>query len=197
MGAFAHCSEWGFLLHVGVKRKNCTLKCLHKICFLNAAGLAAGVYSGLTYGLRESRGVHDWVRCLGGTSKFIYCLLTYDKQFSGHMLLHQLFSIYTKDCKASWAVCSVFVASIFFCSHFWWEIASWFSIRSACARLILIWPPILIEISISTVMARLHHRGFSLEQYNEKLLFSCRCLPPHMLSCQVFCIRQISALFNY
>ncbi|XP_024465889.2 outer envelope pore protein 16-2, chloroplastic isoform X2 [Populus trichocarpa] len=23
-------------------------------------GLAAGVYSGLTYGLRESRGVHDW-----------------------------------------------------------------------------------------------------------------------------------------
>lgn len=25
------------------------------------AGLAAGVYSGLTYGLKEARGVHDWV----------------------------------------------------------------------------------------------------------------------------------------
>lgn len=25
------------------------------------AGLAAGVYSGLTYGLTEARGVHDWV----------------------------------------------------------------------------------------------------------------------------------------
>lgn len=24
-------------------------------------GLAAGVYSGLTYGLSEARGVHDWV----------------------------------------------------------------------------------------------------------------------------------------
>lgn len=28
---------------------------------LNPAGLAAGVYSGLTYGLREARGSHDWV----------------------------------------------------------------------------------------------------------------------------------------
>lgn len=28
------------------------------------AGLAAGMYSGLTYGLREARGSHDWVsRC--------------------------------------------------------------------------------------------------------------------------------------
>lgn len=26
-----------------------------------AAGLAAGMYSGLTYGLREARGAHDWV----------------------------------------------------------------------------------------------------------------------------------------
>lgn len=25
------------------------------------AGFAAGVYSGLTYGLREAQGVHDWV----------------------------------------------------------------------------------------------------------------------------------------
>jgi hypothetical protein len=26
-----------------------------------AVGLAAGVYSGLTYGLKEARGAHDWV----------------------------------------------------------------------------------------------------------------------------------------
>lgn len=25
------------------------------------SGLAAGMYSGLTYGLKEARGVHDWV----------------------------------------------------------------------------------------------------------------------------------------
>jgi len=29
--------------------------------FVWHAGLAAGVYSGLTYGLREARGCHDWV----------------------------------------------------------------------------------------------------------------------------------------
>ncbi|XP_039050411.1 outer envelope pore protein 16-2, chloroplastic-like isoform X2 [Hibiscus syriacus] len=29
-------------------------------------GLAAGLYSGITYGLQEARGTHDWCRC-GGT----------------------------------------------------------------------------------------------------------------------------------
>ena len=48
-----------------LKGKLC-FKCLNKICFRNAAGIAAGVYAGLTYGLRESRGVHDWVRSFLG-----------------------------------------------------------------------------------------------------------------------------------
>lgn len=30
-------------------------------CCFNDAGMAAGMYSGLTYGLKETRGVHDWV----------------------------------------------------------------------------------------------------------------------------------------
>jgi len=30
------------------------------IIFENA-GLAAGLYSGLTYGMKEARGTHDWV----------------------------------------------------------------------------------------------------------------------------------------
>lgn len=30
-------------------------------CCFNDAGMAAGLYSGLTYGLKETRGVHDWV----------------------------------------------------------------------------------------------------------------------------------------
>lgn len=29
--------------------------------FFHNAGLAAGLYSGLTYGLKEARGAHDWV----------------------------------------------------------------------------------------------------------------------------------------
>ena len=29
--------------------------------FVYTVGLAAGVYSGLTYGLKEARGSHDWV----------------------------------------------------------------------------------------------------------------------------------------
>lgn len=32
--------------------------------FPRRAGLAAGVYSGLTYGLREARGCHDWVSAI-------------------------------------------------------------------------------------------------------------------------------------
>lgn len=31
-----------------------------KYSFCNA-GVAAGIYSGLTYGLKEARGAHDWV----------------------------------------------------------------------------------------------------------------------------------------
>lgn len=34
------------------------------MCFIYGAGLAAGMYSGLTYGLKEARGAHDWVRFL-------------------------------------------------------------------------------------------------------------------------------------
>ncbi|KAL0367790.1 UNVERIFIED_CONTAM: Outer envelope pore protein 16-2, chloroplastic [Sesamum radiatum] len=33
---------------------------IHFFCIPLCAGLAAGVYSGLTYGLKEARGVHDW-----------------------------------------------------------------------------------------------------------------------------------------
>lgn len=29
--------------------------------FSKNAGLAAGLYSGLTYGMKEARGTHDWV----------------------------------------------------------------------------------------------------------------------------------------
>ena len=34
------------------------------LLFFWAVGLAAGVYSGLTYGLKEARGAHDWVTLL-------------------------------------------------------------------------------------------------------------------------------------
>ena len=40
-----------------------TLLPLLTIIFLTL-GLAAGMYSGLTYGLKEARGTHDWVMFL-------------------------------------------------------------------------------------------------------------------------------------
>ena len=33
--------------------------------FSQHAGLAAGMYSGLTYGLKEARGAYDWVTQMG------------------------------------------------------------------------------------------------------------------------------------
>lgn len=48
-------------------------------CF---AGLAAGVYSGLTYGLKEARGAHDWVRFL-----YFTILLMSVSQWTGKSLL--------------------------------------------------------------------------------------------------------------
>lgn len=36
-----------------------------------AVGLAAGMYSGLTYGLKEARGTHDWVSCQSSSITFV------------------------------------------------------------------------------------------------------------------------------
>lgn len=54
---------------------------LSRICAHLSPGLVAGVYSGITYGLEESRGVHDWVR-LTNTRFFKYFSFTNICSFS-------------------------------------------------------------------------------------------------------------------
>ena len=41
---------------------NCAVA-FYFLTYEHFSGLAAGVYSGLTYGLTEARGAHDWVIC--------------------------------------------------------------------------------------------------------------------------------------
>ncbi|BAF04747.2 Os01g0303300, partial [Oryza sativa Japonica Group] len=57
------------------------------VCFSFLAGLAAGVYSGLTYGLREARGCHDWKNsAVAGAIAGVAVALTGDTGNADHMV---------------------------------------------------------------------------------------------------------------